>query len=263
MANTKGYGTGVMKGRRWMRVAMLVPGLLLLISTSLLIAAEGSPRVLGTVTAMGHASMKGALDRWVPVDEKTYPLVAGAALRTELGTMSMLMKDGTSIDIGKQTNLIVNGTLNSYLMHLQLGTMAFKVHPGVGLTVTTPSTSVVVQRVSGGAETARYTFKDEVSGIITHDGKDTQVVCLRGKFSVVPANAETQLLTEGTRASVADPQAVSGSQSGTTTATPVSSGAGAPTSKVVVYESPTAPELTTQSRNVETGGLEVASEKTP
>jgi ferric-dicitrate binding protein FerR (iron transport regulator) len=188
-----------MQSRRFRRALVVLAGITLLANSPLALAADGGPRVLGTVVAVGKASMKAALDRWVPVDEKTHPVVDGTALKTEEGTMSITMKDGAGINMSKKTDVVVGGTLSNYAMRLQLGTIAFKVYEGIGFSVTTPSTTVVVQRVSSATENSRRTFKDEISGIITHDGKETQVVCLRGKFSVMLANTEPLILTEGRR----------------------------------------------------------------
>jgi ferric-dicitrate binding protein FerR (iron transport regulator) len=224
-------------------------------------ATEGGSKVLGTVVGMGDSRMKAALDRWVPVDEKSRPVVDGTALKTEKGSMSIIMKDGVSIDMSKGTDLLVGGITSNYSMRLQSGSITFKVYEGIGLTVTTPSTTVVVQRVSATSANSRRTFKDEISGIITHDGKETQVICLRGKFGVVPANAETRVLTEGNTVAVGSPE-VSGQTQYATTATV--SVPDVPTTTAAVYESPNAfGSTTTLLKEVETGGQEVVSEKTP
>ena len=258
MANTNGYGEDMMSSRRCKQAAMLLLGITLLLYCPLVLAAADSPRVLGTVVASGNASMKAGLDRWVPVDQKTYPVMDGTALKTEEGTTSITMKDGATIEMGKRTDLLVNGALSNYSMRLQQGTIAFKVYEGIGLSVTTPSTSVVVQRVSGAIEKTRHTFKDEISGIITHDGKDTQVYCLRGKFSVMQANAENWTLTEGNRVVAESVQPFTQGGGG---ALPASGTPEASPGVAKVYENPAkVPELLEQAK---TGGLEVVSEKTP
>jgi ferric-dicitrate binding protein FerR (iron transport regulator) len=264
MANTKDHGERDLKGgRKLRRAAMLLLGITLLVSAPLALAADATPRLLGTVVASGKASMKARLDRWVPVDEKTFPVVDGTALKTGDGTMAITMKDGASIEIGKKTDLVVSGAVSNYFMRLQQGTIAFKIYEGMGLSVTTPSTSVVVQRVSGTIETTRHTVKDEISGIIIHDGKETQVFCQRGKFGVMQASAETMILSEGNRVAVQDPLA--GTQAPTAT---LPESAGRPSSpKVVFYESPNADVIPSPStsvlQNVATGGLEVVSESSP
>jgi ferric-dicitrate binding protein FerR (iron transport regulator) len=268
MANTKGYGEDMMSSRRCKQAAMLLLGITLLAYSPVALAAEGAPRLLGTVVASGNASMKAGLDRWVPVDEKTHPVVDGTCLKTEDGAMSVTMKDGASVEIGKRTDLVIGGALSDYSMKLQLGTIAFKIYQGTGLSVTTPSTSVVVQRVSGSVENTRHTFKDEINGIITYDGKETQVICLRGKFTVMQAAAETTTLTEGNTVTVESPQTVTQAQGATST------GSGTPAASsgtVKVYENPTkVPELAEPAKTggeilqqVQTGGLEVGSESTP
>jgi ferric-dicitrate binding protein FerR (iron transport regulator) len=168
--------------------------------------------------------------------------------------------------MGKKTDLVVNGALGNYSMRLQQGTMAFKVYEGIGLSVTTPNTSVVIQRVAGTIEKAHHTFKDEISGIVTHDGKDTQVICLRGKFSVTQANAEAWILTEGNSVMAESPQALTQGAA----ASPAASGSpGVSPGVVKAYENPTTvPELNQTKtsdilQQVKTGGQEVASEKTP
>ena len=269
MADTKDHGERDLKqGRRLRHAVTIVLGMTLLLHSPQVLAADGAPRLLGTVVASGKASMKAGLDRWVPVDEKTYPVVDGTALKTEDGTMSVTMKDGASVDLGKKTDLVINGAPGNYLMRLQLGTIAFKIYEGMGLFVTTPSTSVVVQRMSGTIEATRHTAKNEISGIITHDGKETQVVCQRGKFGVMQAAAETLILTEGNALAVQDPLAAAQSTAvGAQAASSSASGPQPSSPKVVVYETPsTTPSSNTNTillQNVATGGTEVVSESSP
>jgi hypothetical protein len=265
MANTNGYGKDVMSSRRGRQAAMLLLGITLFFYSPLLLAATGTSPVLGSVVATGNASMKAGIDRWMSVDQKTHPVVDGTALKTEEGTTSITMKDGATIEMGKKTDLVVNGALGNYSMRLQQGTMAFKVYEGIGLFVTTPNTSVVIQRVAGTVEKAHHTFKDEISGIVTHDGKDTQVICLRGKFSVTQANAETWTLTEGNSVMAESSQALT--QGGARSF--AGSGASGAAPKVVFFENPsTVPELNQTKaseilQRVKTGGQEVVSEQTP
>jgi hypothetical protein len=266
MANTNGYGKDAMGSGRGKQAAMLLLGITFFLYSPLVLATEGGPRVLGSVVATGNASMKAGIDRWMPVDQKTHPVLDGTALKTEEGTTSITMKDGATIEMGKKTDLVVNGSLGNYSMRLQQGMMAFKVYEGIGLSVTTPNTSVVIQRVSGTVEKARHAFKDEVSGIVTHDGKDTQVICLRGKFSVTQANTEAWILTEGNSVVAETPQALTQGSA----ASPAGSGtpAAAP-GAVKVYENPAKVPVLSQTKaseilqQVKTGGQEVASEKTP
>jgi hypothetical protein len=266
MAKTNGYGKDMMNSRRGKQAVTLLLGITFFLYSPFLLAATGTSPILGSVVATGNASMKAGIDRWIPVDQKTHPVVDGTALKTEEGTTSITMKDGVTIEMGKKTDLIVNGALGNYSMRLQQGTMAFKVYEGIGLSVTTPNTSVVIQRVSGTIEKARHTFKDEISGIVTHDGKDTQVICLRGKFSVTQANAEAWTLTEGNSVMAESPQALTQGAA----ASPAGSGTpGASPGAVKAYESPAkVPELNQTKasdilQQVKTGGQEVASEKTP
>jgi hypothetical protein len=260
MANTKDYGERDFKRiSRPQYAAIVFLAIAFLGYAPCVVAVESVPRLLGTVVAMGKASMKtGELDRWISIDEKTHPVMNGTAFKTEEGTTSISMKDGTVIQMGKRTDLLVNGYVGDYSMRLQLGTIAFKLYDGIGLSVTTPSTSVVVQRVSGAIEKTSHSLKDEISGIITHDGKDTQVICQRGKFSVMRAAAETLILTEGNQvvvASSAEGLAPTGGAS-----TP-GLGASGSNGIVKVYENPAkVPELLNQ---LNTGGLEVVSENIP
>ena len=250
---------------------ILLMGIAFLMYSALALATDSAPRVLGTAVALGKASMKaGNLDRWIPVDEKTHPVVDGTVLKTEDGTMSLSMKDRASFELGKKTELVVNGVTGNYSMRLQLGTMAFKIYEGMGLFVSTPSTSVVVQRVSGTVENAHQSAKNEVSGIITHDGKDTKVVCIRGKFGVMRAATDTLILTPG------DQLVADGSQTFAQPGDAASSGTGTSgTSSAVAkaYENPAkTPEVLNQANTqnapvilnqVTTGGQEVVSENTP
>jgi hypothetical protein len=265
-------GINVTRRIRFQFAPVLLLGLAFLVYSPVILAEESIARIIGTVVASGHASMKAGLDQWLSVDEKTYPVINGTRLRTVEGTASITTRDGAKIELGKGTELLISGALSNYSIQMQTGSIAFRIYEGIGLTVTTPSTSVVVQRVSGTIEKSRHTFKDEISGVVTHDGKDTHVICLKGKFSVINASAETLALTEGNRVALEDPKTVT--QSGGAKAI----GPDTPSSTVGVvraYENPVrVPEIlqqgTTGSLNVpvilqqaQTGGQEVVSENTP
>jgi len=251
---------------------ILLMGIAFLMYSALALATDSAPRVLGTTVALGKASMKaGNVDRWIPVDEKTYPITDGTVLKTEDGTMSVSMKDRASFELGKKTELVVNGVTGNYSMRLQLGTVAFRIYEGMGLFVATPSTSVVVQRVSGTAENARQRAQNEVSGIITHDGKDTKVVCTRGKFGVMRAASDTLILTTGDQLVTDSSQAFA--QPGDTTSSGVGT-TGTSSGVAKAYENPAkTPEVLSSQANtqnapvilnqVTTGGQEVVSENTP
>jgi len=214
-------------------------------------AAEGGLPVLGSVIGVGAASMKTALNTWISVEGKTYPVVDGSAFKTSEGTMYIGTQDGATLELGKKTGALLRGAIRDYRMQLDIGTVGFKVYQGTGLSVKTPSTTVVVQSSSQTEEKNRRTFKDEVSGVISYDGVETRVVCLRGKFSVTPLSSDTRYLTEGN-------MVVIGAKQAEEQAAPSAQAAGS-RRLAVSYESPTTQVL----RTVETGGLEVVSEKTP
>jgi len=213
-------------------------------------AEEGLP-VLGSAVGVGNASMKTALDTWMPVEGKTYPVVDGSAFKTNEGTLYIGTKDGAALELGKKTGALLRGAIKNYRMQLDIGTVGFKVYQGTGLSVSTPSTTVVVQSSSQSDEKSRRTFKDEISGIITYDGVETKVVCLKGKFAVTPSDSDTRYLTEGN-------MVVIGGKKGEEQAAP-SAHTGGSGRLAVSYGSPTTEIL----RTVETGGLEVVSEKKP
>ncbi len=150
MAKTNSYGERDLKGCRRLRLAaMIMFGITSFVYCPFVLAAEGAPRILGTVVASGNASMKAVLDRWLTLNEQTHPVIDGSAFKTTEGTTSMRMKDGATFEMGKKTDFAVNGAVGNYFTKLNMGIITFKIHQGTGLTVTTPSTSVVVQRVAG------------------------------------------------------------------------------------------------------------------
>jgi len=165
--------------------------------------------------------------------------------------MYMGMKDGATLELGKRTDALLRGATKDYRVQLDIGTVAFKVYQGTGLSVKTPSTTVVVQPSWQSEEKTRQSGKDEISGVISYDGAETRVVCFRGKIAVTPTDGDTRYLTENS-------MVVIGGKKGEEQAAPSAQASGS-RRLAVSYESPTTQVL----RTVETGGLEVVSEKTP
>ena len=237
--------------RKLKRVLPLLIAAACVLSAALVGAADESSQVLGSVVGIGGASMKTVLNTWIPVDAKTYPVVSGSAFKTSEGTMYIGMKDGATLELGKKTDALLRGATNDYRMQLDIGTVAFKVYRGTGLSVKTPGTNVVVQPSWQSEEKGRQSGKDEISGVISYDGAETRVVCFRGRIAVTPADGDTRYLTENN-------MVVLGAKKGEEQAAPNAQATGS-RGLAVSYESPTRQVL----RTVETGGLEVVSEKTP
>jgi hypothetical protein len=243
-------GSKVLTGK-FKRVLPLLIAAACVLSAASVGAADEGPQVLGSVVGIGGASMKTALNTWMPVDAKTFPVVNGSAFKTNEGTLYIGMKDGATLELGKKTDALLKGAIKDYRMQLDIGTVAFKVYHGTGLSVKTPSTTVVVQPSWQSEEKSRQSSKHEISGVISYDGVETRVVCFRGKIAVTPTDEDTRYLSENN-------MMVIGGKKGGEQAAPSAQATGS-RRLAVSYESPTTQVL----RTVETGGLEVVSEKTP
>lgn len=184
------------QGRSKGLIALIV--VLAFILTSQVALAGPTIHVLGDAVGSGKAEMKTAFDKWLSVTGKAYPVVDGTTFRTLEGAVSVMLRDGVRMEMGKQTTLIVNGAQGNYTVAVNSGTLGFTVPVGTAFSVITPTATVLVQQGEGAVGKAGLTPGETVRGVVVCDAKGTKVMSLNGTFLVRNGNGVgTQLLASG------------------------------------------------------------------
>lgn len=148
-------------------------------------AAEPSINVsiLGEVVGNKNAAMKGAFERWISLNGRTYPLVDGANLRANDGTMTILFRDSARMEVGRGSDLLVTGEIGHYQANVRIGNVGFAAPRGSSFSISTPNAAIytlVTQGQDQSLQQGDLTVVDTVRGVVRYDGKGTLIIAVTG-----------------------------------------------------------------------------------
>lgn len=166
--------------------------------SSQVLSMNTSLAALGEVMGSGNAEMKTAFDRWLTITGKSYPIVDGANLKSGKGRISVVMKDGVTVEMGSDSYAIINGSIGNYIINLSSGGIAFTVPKGISFSVTTPTSIVRVQSTDKGIQKVNMSNDLNANGAVIYDGKGTKVISVDGTIMVEDTTGKgTLILTAG------------------------------------------------------------------
>lgn len=153
---------------------------------------------LGEVMGSGNAEIKTAFDRWLTITGKSYPIVDGANLKSNKGRMSVVMRDGVTVEIGANSYAIINGSVGNYTINLSSGGIAFSIPKSISFSVITPTSIVRVQSSDKGIQKVNMSTDYYARGAVIYDGKGTKVISVGGTLMVEDTTGKgMQILTAG------------------------------------------------------------------
>lgn len=169
------------------------------------LAATVQAPVLGEVMGKGKAEVLVFGNNWSQI-KGSYPVFAESRYRTWKGTLSFLIEDGSRIEMGSNSELIIGRETGNYSVLLMRGEIAFNVAEGSILQVKTPEYIVETtgNAVGGISCDGKYTTVKSVSG-------QQKITTLSGK-SVLDLSGRTVVLASG--GSVVTAMAVEGALTG-------------------------------------------------
>ncbi|MFA5354658.1 MAG: hypothetical protein WC291_10545 [Thermodesulfovibrionales bacterium] len=147
-------------------------------------ALDRPAAVLGDVVGNGKAELKGGVGNWMSVEGRSFPVVDGASLRSGEGSASMVMRDRVKMQLGRDSEATVHGSVGAYSIMLAKGSLGFSVPRGISFTVTTPTSVVQVPTSAGPIQKVSHAAPDSVRGMVIFDGKGTKVVSVSGDLMV-------------------------------------------------------------------------------
>lgn len=152
--------------------------------------------VLGEIKSSGKVFIGSSSGQWSPA-MPTYPLLENTALRTEDGSASIAFKDGSRVDLSRDTIATVSGRSADYIVTLAQGVIAFNMGPSSSLSVTTPAARITVNSKSDLVQKVGYTKAGRVLGVISATEKGTEVRNISGKILINDSTSGTRTLTSG------------------------------------------------------------------
>ncbi|MEW6002609.1 MAG: hypothetical protein AB1638_08200 [Nitrospirota bacterium] len=189
-----------MKIKRFNSVLSII--ITLLFYSPAALSMETSLGVLGDVVGSGNTEMKTSFDRWISITGKSYPVIDGSTLRSNEGRMSVIMKDGARMEVGKDSSVTINGSRGNYIINLINGGIVFIIPDGINFSVTTPTSIVHVHSEASRARKPILTSKNGQScitkGVVIYDGKGTKIFSINGTLMIKDTTGmAAQTLTAG------------------------------------------------------------------
>ncbi len=172
---------------------------LLLVSFSFVIIAPVSAQsiaVLGEVKASGKVSIESTSGQWLSAPA-AYPLLQNTGIKTEEGSAALYFKDGSRIDLSKNSLALVDGSNSQYTVKMANGILAFNMAPGASLSVQTASTTISVNKKNALVQKVSLEKSGRVLGVISSSDKGTEIRCISGRVAIEVTPTETKLLSTG------------------------------------------------------------------
>jgi len=152
--------------------------------------------VLGEIKSFGKVFIGSSTGQWSSA-LPTYPLLENTALRTEDGSASIAFKDGSRVDLSRDTIATISGSSADYMVTLAQGVIAFNMGPSSSLSVATPTAHVSVNSKNDLVQKVGYEKSNRVLGVISATEKGTEVKTISGKILVSSSASGTRTLASG------------------------------------------------------------------
>ena len=153
-------------------------------------ALAESPIAFGEIKPAGDVMTESSTGQWVKMKE-VYPLLKDTKLKTGEGIVSIITKDGSKIDLSRETEAIINVTDSNYTVTLvgcSKGTLSFNMTPPASLTVTTTQATLSTVRVPSQAN---------IQGMVINSDKGTDIRSISGRITVRPLGLQPKVLNTG------------------------------------------------------------------
>ena len=159
-------------------------------------ASAQSVAVIGEVKANGKVFIESTGGQWLSAPA-TYPLLQNTGIKTDDGSAALYFKDGSRIDLSKNSLAVVDGSESNYMVQMAKGIIAFNMSPGASLSVITASATVSVNKKSSLVQKVSLEKSGRVLGIVSATDKGTEVRCISGRVAIDVTPTETKLLSSG------------------------------------------------------------------
>ncbi|MBI5181969.1 MAG: FecR domain-containing protein [Nitrospirae bacterium] len=187
-----------MRSKRFKGIVSVIVVVTFIAYSRLSFSLEPSANILGDAVGSGNVEIKTTFNNWISIAGKTHPVVNGAYLRSGVGRISIILKDGARLELGKDSLIAVSGSRGTYAIDLKKGRIAFTVPDGIIFSVSTPSATVHVPSTTAAMfQKTNSVPQRSTKGIIRYDEKKTTVISINGKLMVNDPNGGAQMLAAG------------------------------------------------------------------
>lgn len=152
--------------------------------------------VFGEIKSTGKVFIGSSSGNWSPA-MPAYPLLQDTGIRIEDGSASIFLKDGSRVDLSRDTIVSISGEAPNYTINLAKGVLVFSITPTSSLAVSTPSASILVNSKDGIVQKVGHEKSSRILGVISSNEKGTEVRSISGRIVVASSTAGTKTLVTG------------------------------------------------------------------
>lgn len=183
-----------MRAQRTIAISIALIGIMIFISISQ--ASAQSVLAVGEARMKGKSYLKSAGEQWIAAPS-TYPVLQDTAIRNEEGSADVYFRDGSRVAISRNSEAVISGSLNQYLINLVRGSVAFAIAPGASLSVGAGSASVTINGNKKIVRKVSHETPGHIRGLVTLGKSGIEVRSISGTVSVAVNDAAVRDLNAG------------------------------------------------------------------
>lgn len=152
--------------------------------------------VLGEIRNSGEVFIESSAGQFISAG-KTYPILQNTSIRTDEGSASLLFREGSRVDLSKNSAAVIDGAPADYSIFLSKGVAAFNISASASLYVSTPTGSISVNGKNGVIQKVNFEKGVRTLGVISVTDKGTEVRSVSGRILVNVSATETKVIANG------------------------------------------------------------------
>lgn len=186
--------------KRYNYFSCLIQVIILITIFSPIIASSMEPVAFGEIKSSGGVQIGSSTGKWVQVQD-VYPLLKNTRIRTNDGVVFITTRDGSRIDLSKETEASIDAAKGSYSVALENGTVSFNITPSTSLAITTRGAIISVAQQVGGyyslvAGVGAPSFTN-IKGMVFSGPKGTFIKSISGRINVSGPALQARVLNAG------------------------------------------------------------------
>lgn len=153
----------------------------------------------GEMRSSGKVYIESSTGKWQDI-QPVYPLLKNTKLRTTDGVVLITIKDGSRIDISRDSELSIELSDSKYILNLLKGTITFNINSFTDFSILTPEANISVGKKVGGI----YSLvagpgapnQTNIYGMVLRNDQGTFIRSFSGKL-MIKHNARNVLIDSG------------------------------------------------------------------
>lgn len=154
----------------------------------------------GEIKSSGSVQIGSSTGKWVQIQD-IYPLLKNTKIRTNDGIVFITTREGSRIDLSKDTEASIEAMNNNYPVNLVNGTISFNITPSSSLTIVTKNATISVATQVGGyySLVAGPGAPDltNIQGMVFSNAQGTYIKSINGRINISGSSLQARVLNTG------------------------------------------------------------------